>query len=119
MLQALEETVAKRYLGCEPGVGLRIPGVPTCHQVSVAIVSGELHKAGSAPSRNVSRRYINRVIALTNIEGPAIHRYTLDDGRDQEVGVGISVSVGVSGKIVRVEEIADLKELRDRLTVIA
>src|SRR5271165_2030599 len=119
MLQALEESVAERQLCREPRIGVRVFGVPPGHEVEVAIISGELHKAGSSPSGNVRSRQVNGVIAFADIEGPAIYGNCFDNWRDQEIGIGIAVAMGVGRKVVWVEKVADLKELSDRLPVIA
>src|SRR5271166_135267 len=110
MLQALQEAVAERYFGRDPGIGLRVAGIPAGHEVGIAIVSGELQKGGSALSRHIRGREIDGVVALAHVEGAAIDGDGFNDGRNQEVGISVAVAVGVGGKIVRVEIAADLKE---------
>src|SRR5271167_4466406 len=119
VLQALEEAVAERQLGRDPGVGLRILGTPASHHIRVAIISGELEEAADALSRNVSGSEIDGVVAFADVEGAAIDGDGFNDGRNQEVWVGVAVAVCVSRQVVRVEEVANLKELRDGLAVVA
>ena len=76
-------------------------------------------KAGVAPSWNVGGGEIDRVVAFAHIEGAAIDGDSFNDGRDEEVGIGIAIAVSIGGKVVRVEKVADLEELRDGLAVIA
>src|SRR5271165_402812 len=119
MLQSLQEAVAERQLSRDPSVGLRILRVPTGHKVAVAIVSRELEEAADALSRDVRGSEIDGVVAFADVEGSAVHGHGFDGRRNKEVRIGVAVAVSISGKVVRVEEVADLKELGDRLSVVA
>src|SRR5271167_4431203 len=118
MLKPFEEAVAERDLGRKPGVGLGVPGIPSSHEIGVAIVAGDLHEAGSSPSWNIGSCQIDGVVAFTNIEGAAVDGDSLNDRGYQEIGIGVAISVSVSREVVGVEIAADLKELSDGLAVI-
>src|SRR5208283_5927228 len=115
VLKPLQEAVAERCLGRDPGVGLRVRGIPASHEVGVVIVARKLQETVDALARNISRREIDGVVAFANVEGSAIDGDGFDDWRNEEVGVGVAVSVSVGREIIRVEEIADLKKLGDGL----
>ena len=69
--------------------------------------------------RQVGGGEINGVVSLADVEGPAVNSDRLDDGRDEEVGIGVPVTVSVRRKVVGIKEAADLEVLRDGLTVIS
>src|SRR5208337_5478011 len=94
-------------------------GIPASHEVGVVIVARKLQETVDALARNISRREIDGVVAFANVEGSAIDGDGFDDWRNEEVGVGVAVSVSVGREIIRVEEIADLKKLGDGLAVVA
>ena len=59
------------------------------------------------------------MISLPYVESAAIRLHTLDHGRHENIWVGVSISVGVGGKIVRDQVASDLEVLRNRLAVIS
>src|SRR5208283_3034020 len=119
VLKPLQEAVAERCLGRDPGVGLRVRGIPASHEVGVVVVARELEETADALARNVSRGEIDGVVAFANVEGSAIDGDGFDDWRDEKVRIGIAVAVSVGREVVGIEEIADLKELGDGLAVVA
>ncbi len=59
------------------------------------------------------------MIPFADIESATIDLDAFDDFWNKDVGVGVSVAVGVGGKIVRHQITAHCDELRDRLAVVA
>src|SRR5208337_851179 len=119
MFQPVEKAVAKCDFTGNPCIGLRIAGAPATDQVDVTIISCELDEAIEALPGNVGCGEIDGVISLAHIECAAVDRNAVDGQRDQEVGVGVPVSVSIGGQVIREEEIADLEKLRDGLTVVS
>ena len=118
VFEAIEETVAEGGFGGEPGVGGGILRAPASGEIDIAVVTSELDEIAEALARNVSGGEIDGVVALADVEGATIDGDGIDDGGNQEIGIGVTVAVGVGGEIVGEEEIADLEELRDGFAVI-
>ena len=56
---------------------------------------------------------------MPDVECTGVGFHIVDRSRNEQVGVGIAIAVGVRGKIVGEQEIANSDVLRDRLPVIA
>ena len=69
--------------------------------------------------RHVCRRKIHRVSALAHIKCAAIDRDRFDRRGNQKIGIAITVTMSVSGKIVRKQKIADLEKLPNGLAMVA
>lgn len=118
MLETVEEAVAVGKFGDEPGVGGRILRAPGGDEIEVAIVGGELEEIVEALMGDVGGGEVDGVVAFADVEGATVDGHGFDGGRNEDVGVRVAVAVRVGGEVVRVEEIADLEELRDGLAMI-
>ena len=119
MLESIEIAVAVGSFDGDEGVCGGIARAPSGDEIDVAIVKGELREGVEAAARDVGRGEVDGVIPFPHVERAAIDGDGFDDRRDEEIGIGVAVAVGVGGEIVGIEKIADLIELSDGLAVIS
>ena len=114
-----EKAVAERRFESDPGVPLRVAGAPAGGQIAVAAIAAGLNKGRQASLHGIAEGEIDGVVAVAGIEGGAIDEHAADGLRNDDIGIGIPVAVGVGGEIVVEEKAVDVKELGDRFAVVA
>src|SRR5271165_4970228 len=119
VFQSLQKAVAEGQLQGNPLIGCWVRGTPAGHQVGIAIISRELYEAGQLLARNVVGSQIDRVIALQNVERAAIDGHLINDRRNKNVGIGVTIAVSIGRQIVGYQERPNLEVLRDGLAVVS
>jgi hypothetical protein len=119
MLQEIQEAIAAGGLDGEKRFDFGIGRAEAGGKIHVAVVGSEGGIAVEPRAEAVDRGHVHGVVAFANIECAAIHLNAIDDRWNHDVGVGIAVAMCVCREIVRNQVCSNLKELRDRLSVVA
>ena len=104
MFQAVEESIAIRGFEGHPRLG---SGTQSGYHIDVAIVSRDREKWVEMGAQPVGRGQIDSMVSLTNIECSAVDLNTLQNLGNEDVGIGIAISMGVRRQIVGHEVRAD------------
>src|ERR1039457_6729248 len=84
VLQPVQKAVAVGCLESDPGAPVRVGGTPACAQIDVAVVASQRYKGIQAVVEAVDGGQIHRVVAFAHVEGGAIGRDGLDEGRNHQ-----------------------------------
>src|SRR6202041_2927585 len=118
MFQPFKESIPEGSLHREPRIRLGIRRAPACHDIRIPIVTRHLDEAIEVFPWDVGRCEIDRVVSLPNIEGSSVHCDGFNRRRNEKIRISIAVSVRISGQVVWIEKVPDLKVLADRLSMI-
>src|ERR1700761_4782890 len=100
MLESPQQTVAVVGLKRQPLLLCRIRRRQPNGQIDVAIVAGQGRKARQPGTQTVGGRQVQRMIALQYVVSAAIGGYAAEPRGNENIRVGIPISMSIGGKVV-------------------